>query len=57
MFLADQGHDVTDSKWFQVGIYNLPGVNKIRDLKTLSLGKIMSIQGTVTRTTEVKPEL
>ena len=26
-------------------------------MKTLSLGKILSIQGTVTRTTEVKPEL
>jgi len=26
-------------------------------LKTANLGKIMSIEGTVTRTTEVKPEL
>ena len=56
-FLADQGHVITDSKWYQVGIYNLPAVNKIRDLKTINLGKVMSIQGTVTRTTEVKPEL
>lgn len=29
----------------------------MRDLKTSNLGKIMSIEGTVTRTTEVKPEL
>ena len=57
LFLADQGHVVTDSKWYSVGIYNLPGVNKVRDLKTLNLGKVMSIQGTVTRSTEVKPEL
>lgn len=56
-FLADQGHQITDSKWYSVGIYNMPSVHKIRDLKTASLGKIMSIQGTVTRTTEVKPEL
>ena len=35
----------------------MPAVNKIRDLKTINLGKVMSIQGTVTRTTEVKPEL
>ena len=32
-------------------------MNKIRDLKTLALGRLMSIHGTVTRTTEVKPEL
>lgn len=48
---------MSETKWFQVGIYNLPGVQKIRDLKTFALGKIMSISGTVTRTTEVKPEL
>lgn len=48
---------ISDSKWYSVGIYNLPAVNKVRDLKTLNLGKVMSIQGTVTRTTEVKPEL
>jgi DNA replication licensing factor MCM6 len=42
---------------FQLAIYNLPQINKIRDLKTGSLGKMMSIHGTVTRTTEVKPEL
>lgn len=57
MFLADEGHEMVNSKWFQVGIYNLPHVNTIRDLKTINLGKVMSIQGTVTRTTEVKPEL
>ncbi len=56
-FLSNQGHLICDQKWFQVGIYNLPGVQKIRDLKTFNLGKIMSISGTVTRTTEVKPEL
>ena len=57
LFLADQGHQVTDSKWYSVGVYNLPAVTKVRDLKTLNLGKVMSIAGTVTRTTEVKPEL
>jgi DNA replication licensing factor MCM6 len=40
-----------------VAIYNLPKVDKVRDLKTANLGKIMSIEGTVTRTTDVKPEL
>jgi DNA replication licensing factor MCM6 len=35
----------------------LPQLNKVRDLKTGNLGRIMAIDGTVTRTTEVKPEL
>lgn len=56
-FLADQGHAIVQQRWFNVGIYNLPQISKIRDLKTMSLGRIMSISGTVTRTTEVKPEL
>ena len=45
------------SRYYFVGIYNLPQISKIRDLKTMSLGKLMCVQGTVTRTTEVKPEL
>ena len=57
LFLAEQGLIFTNQKWFQIGIYNLPQIDKIRDLKTLSIGKIMSIKGTVTRTTEIKPEL
>ena len=35
----------------------MPSIHKIRDLKVLTLGRLMSIHGTVTRTTEVKPEL
>ena len=35
----------------------MPAINKIRDLKVQCLGRLMSIHGTVTRTTEVKPEL
>ena len=42
---------------FQIGYYNMPAINKIRDLKVQCLGRLMSIHGTVTRTTEVKPEL
>lgn len=44
-------------RFFQVGFYNLPHIQKIRDLKSTVLGRLMSIHGTVTRTTEVKPEL
>ena len=35
----------------------MPSIQKIRDLKVSALGRLMSIHGTVTRTTEVKPEL
>jgi DNA replication licensing factor MCM6 len=56
-FLASQGYPVTKNKFQMLAIYNLSNINKIRDLKTSSLGRMISIQGTVTRTTEVKPEL
>jgi len=26
MFLADMGHQISETKWYQVGVYNLPGV-------------------------------
>ena len=32
-------------------------MTKIGELRTLSLGRLMSIYGTVTRTTDAKPEL
>jgi DNA replication licensing factor MCM6 len=35
----------------------MPQIMKIRDMKSTVLGRLMSIHGTVTRTTEVKPEL
>ena len=50
-------YQIGKGKFILLSIFNLPSIGKIRDLKTGSLGKIMSIQGTVTRTTEVKPEL
>jgi DNA replication licensing factor MCM6 len=43
--------------YYQLAIYNLPQMSKIRDLRTLSLGRLMSVYGTVTRTTDAKPEL
>jgi DNA replicative helicase MCM subunit Mcm2 (Cdc46/Mcm family) len=42
-FLADQGYSIGKSKHFLLAIYNLPQINKIRDLKTNSLGRMMSI--------------
>ena len=42
---------------FHVAFYNLPSTDKLRDLKTHKMGKLISICGTITRTTEVRPEL
>ncbi|KDR84017.1 hypothetical protein GALMADRAFT_236601 [Galerina marginata CBS 339.88] len=45
------------SREFNVAFYRLPLVSGIRDLRTDKIGTLMSISGTVTRTSEVRPEL
>ncbi|PSR93780.1 hypothetical protein PHLCEN_2v4675 [Hermanssonia centrifuga] len=45
------------SREFNVAFYHLPLVSGIRDLRTDKIGTLMSISGTVTRTSEVRPEL
>lgn len=42
---------------FSIAFYNLALVNGIRDLRTEKIGKLVSVSGTVTRTSEVRPEL
>lgn len=42
---------------FSLAFYNMPLVDGIRDLRTDKIGKLGSISGTVTRTSEVRPEL
>ena len=42
---------------FSVAFYHLPLVSRIRDLRADRIGTLMSISGTVTRTSEVRPEL
>ena len=56
-FMNEQCPQYAKERFFQVGFYNLPQIQKIRELKSTVLGRLMSIHGTVTRTTEVKPEL
>ncbi|KAM0749968.1 minichromosome maintenance protein 6 [Meredithblackwellia eburnea MCA 4105] len=51
---ADAGLSVRS---FALAFYNLPIVEGIRDLRTDKIGKLGSISGTVTRTSEVRPEL
>lgn len=45
------------SRDFNIAFYHLPLVSGIRDLRTDKIGTLMSISGTVTRTSEVRPEL
>ncbi|CAK5275412.1 unnamed protein product [Mycena citricolor] len=45
------------SRDFNVAFYNLPLTSGIRELRTEKIGTLMSIGGTVTRTSEVRPEL
>ncbi len=42
---------------FNIAFYNLGLVAGIRELRTEKVGKLVSISGTVTRTSEVRPEL
>lgn len=44
-------------KLFTLAFYNLPLISRVRQLRTASVGKLLSISGTVTRTSEVRPEL
>lgn len=44
-------------KIFTLAFYNLPLISRIRQLRTESIGRLLSISGTATRTSEVRPEL
>jgi DNA replication licensing factor MCM6 len=44
-------------KPLHIGFYNLPLVDPIRSLRASKIGTLVSISGTVTRTSEVRPEL
>jgi len=53
---AKTAHQQTD-KLFSLAFYNLPLVSRIRSLRARNIGQLLSISGTVTRTSEVRPEL
>lgn len=42
---------------FQISFFNLSTVHRIRDIRSEKIGSLLSISGTVTRTSEVRPEL
>lgn len=44
-------------KEFYVSFFNLSLVDCVRQLKTNRIGRLVSVSGTVTRSTDVRPEL
>ena len=54
--LSDEGHESKATLYF-VAMHNLPLVLPIRQLKTSRIGHLTSVRGTVTRSSEVRPEL
>nr|CAD1837144.1 unnamed protein product [Ananas comosus var. bracteatus] len=49
--------DDSPNKDINVAFYNIPLLKRLRDLKTSEIGKLTSVMGVVTRTSEVRPEL
>jgi len=54
---ANKHLEATGEQKFAASFFDLPQFHGIRDLRAEKLNKLLSIRGTVTRTTEVKPEL
>jgi DNA replication licensing factor MCM6 len=44
-------------KEFFVGIHDLLSIDRLRDLRTEHIGKLSAFSGTITRTSDVRPEL
>ncbi|KAK5658224.1 hypothetical protein OQA88_2199 [Cercophora sp. LCS_1] len=53
---AKTANQQTD-KLFSIAFYNLPLVSRVRAMRARNIGQLLSISGTVTRTSEVRPEL
>lgn len=51
------GLGLANERVFQISFFKLPTVHRIRDVRTSHIGSLLSIMGTVTRTSEVRPEL
>ncbi|XP_021745511.1 DNA replication licensing factor MCM6-like [Chenopodium quinoa] len=49
--------DDNPNKDINVAFYNIPLVKRLRELNTAEIGKLVSVTGVVTRTSEVRPEL
>ncbi|XP_074268924.1 DNA replication licensing factor MCM6 [Silene latifolia] len=49
--------DDNPNKDINVAFYNIPLVKRLRELATAEIGRLVSVTGVVTRTSEVRPEL
>ncbi|RZC46839.1 hypothetical protein C5167_039793 [Papaver somniferum] len=49
--------DDNPNKDINIAFYNIPLLKRLRELSTAEIGKLVSITGVVTRTSEVRPEL
>ncbi|KAJ7969377.1 DNA helicase [Quillaja saponaria] len=49
--------DDNPNKDINVAFYNIPVIKRLRELSTGEIGKLVSVTGVVTRTSEVRPEL
>ena len=56
-FISDLSKEYTRDKIFYLTFANYPEIDSIRDLKSSKIGKLMALMGTITKTTEVRPEL
>lgn len=52
-----RGSEGETQRQFWVGWYGIPVIRRLRELRTELLGQLISFSGTVTRTSEVRPEL
>ncbi|KAI5650344.1 hypothetical protein M9H77_36349 [Catharanthus roseus] len=52
-FIADDN----PNKDINLAFYNLPLIKRLRELSTAEIGKLVSVTGVITRTSEVRPEL
>ncbi|KAH7322954.1 MCM2/3/5 family-domain-containing protein [Stachybotrys elegans] len=52
-----RGESQQTDRLFSIAFYNLPLVSRVRSLRAANIGQLLSISGTVTRTSEVRPEL
>ncbi|KAL2137227.1 hypothetical protein VTI74DRAFT_6438 [Chaetomium olivicolor] len=55
--LASKTANQQTDKLFSIAFYHLPLVSRVRALRARNIGQLLSISGTVTRTSEVRPEL
>ncbi|MCL7030272.1 hypothetical protein MKW94_023074 [Papaver nudicaule] len=49
--------DDNPNKDINIAFYNIPLLKRLRELSTAEIGKLVSLTGVVTRTSEVRPEL